>query len=95
MKNDRKNQISNFLGASPFNILIENNESWKIYDEAFTHSSYAKEKRDQGIECSDYEKLEFLGDKVLGLIIGDYLFSNNKFEDFVSQLLADAVELIR
>ena len=37
---------------------------------ALTHSSYANENR--GI--SDNERLEFLGDAVLGLVIADYLY---------------------
>lgn len=41
--------------------------------EALTHSSYANEK---GCVCN--ERLEFLGDAVLGLIMSDYLFSGCK-----------------
>ena len=38
---------------------------------ALTHSSYANESRDK---ISDNERLEFLGDSVLGLVIADYLY---------------------
>ncbi len=37
---------------------------------ALTHSSYTNEHRD----CPDNERLEFLGDAVLGLIVGDLLY---------------------
>ena len=40
---------------------------------ALTHSSYANEYR-----CKSYERLEFLGDSVLGLIISEYLFDKMK-----------------
>ena len=80
MNNDRKKQLSDFLVAPPFNIKMKNGKTWNIYNQAFTHSTYAKEKRDQGIECKDYERLEFLGDKVLGLVVGNYLFINDKFD---------------
>lgn len=40
---------------------------------AFTHSSYANEKQN-GCECN--ERLEFLGDSVLGVISADYFFHN-------------------
>lgn len=43
---------------------------------ALTHSSFANEKR-----CKSYERLEYLGDSVLGLIISDYLYKNLKKED--------------
>ncbi len=42
----------------------------QLAKEAFTHSSYANSK---AIDY-DNERLEFLGDSVLGLIIGEYLF---------------------
>jgi len=46
--------------------ITENN---KIYQTALTHSSYSKEN---GGEC--YERLEFLGDAVLQLIMSDYFY---------------------
>ena len=39
---------------------------------AMTHSSYANEKRGRNITSN--ERLEFLGDSVLGLITSDYIF---------------------
>lgn len=43
----------------------------KLYNTAFSHSSYAHEHRAR----SDYERLEFLGDSVVDLVIADYLYS--------------------
>lgn len=40
--------------------------------EATCHSSYANERRDESIKCS--ERLEFLGDAVLSVIVSEYLF---------------------
>ncbi len=40
--------------------------------QAVTHSSYANEKRSEGL-C-DNERLEFLGDSVLGMVTASYLF---------------------
>jgi ribonuclease III len=59
----------NFL--KQFNIEIENKE---LFDEALTHSSYANEHH----HCENYERLEFLGDAVLELIVSDYLFKYTK-----------------
>ena len=39
---------------------------------AMYHSSYANEHRDSGIQSN--ERLEFLGDAVLGLVVGEHLF---------------------
>lgn len=52
-------------------------ESSYIY-EALTHSSFANEKNDKTVRHN--ERLEFLGDSVLSLIISDYLFM--KYPDF-------------
>ena len=48
--------------------------SLSIYKQAFTHCSL-KIKNDEGNTIS-YERLEFLGDSILGAIISTYLFEN-------------------
>jgi len=45
----------------------------KLFEEAFTHRSYLNEKRSDK-NLSHNERLEFLGDAVLELIISEYLF---------------------
>ena len=47
---------------------IKNN---RLYEQALTHTSYAHEK---GLNNFHNERLEFLGDAVLELIISDYLY---------------------
>lgn len=37
---------------------------------AFTHPSYSNERKSE----SDYDRLEFLGDSVLGFVVADYLY---------------------
>lgn len=49
----------------------------KLYKAAFTHTSYSNEHED----CDNYERLEFLGDAVLELIISDYLFNEKHLEE--------------
>lgn len=46
----------------------------KLYEIAFSHSSYVNEHKVK----NDYERLEFLGDAVLDLVVADYLFTNHK-----------------
>ncbi|MCT4662486.1 MAG: ribonuclease III [Tissierellales bacterium] len=48
-----------------------------VLNTAFMHSSYVNEQKDTKIQSN--ERLEFLGDSVLSLVISDYLF--NKFHD--------------
>lgn len=45
-----------------------------LLKEALTHSSYANEHRDKGIKCN--ERLEFLGDAVLSIVVAEYIFAN-------------------
>lgn len=43
-----------------------------LLDNALTHSSYANEHRDEGLTSN--ERLEFLGDSVLGMVVADHLY---------------------
>lgn len=45
-----------------------------VYFEATTHMSYANEKRTD----LNYQRLEFLGDAILDLVVSEYLFKNHK-----------------
>ena len=56
-----------------FNI-VPNHKS--LYVQAFTHTSYANE---QGLKS--YERLEYLGDAVLELVMSEYLFRNTEYEE--------------
>ncbi len=49
----------------------------KLLDEALTHKSHAAERGSPG----DNERLEFLGDSVLGLVVSCYLFRTHLSED--------------
>lgn len=58
---------------SDFTNLDEFFHNPGLLQNALTHSSYANENRDKSIRSN--ERLEFLGDSVLGLICAKYLFS--------------------
>lgn len=53
--------------------------SLPIYKQAFTHRS-SKIKNEKGLIIS-YERLEFLGDSILGAVISTYLFENAPYGD--------------
>lgn len=48
-----------------------------LLENALTHSSYANEKKG---DCRSNERLEFLGDSILSLVVSEYLYS--KFDNF-------------
>ena len=47
-----------------------------LYETAFSHTSYSNE---HGVKS--YERLEFLGDAVLELLMSDYLYQSNKYNE--------------
>ena len=51
-----------------------NNES--ILKEALTHSSYSNEQKARKVNIPCNERLEFLGDSVLSIIVSEYLYNN-------------------
>lgn len=61
----------NFL--EEFGIKIKNQD---LLLTALTHSSYAYENH-----CEDYERLEFLGDAVLQVIISEYLYKTTDLKE--------------
>lgn len=54
--------------------IIPKNKS--IYEKAFTHTSYANENNTES-----YERLEYLGDAVLELVMSDYLYQNTTYKE--------------
>ena len=54
------------------NYTFRNQE---LLREALNHSSYANEHRSQGLGSN--ERLEFLGDSVLGFVTAEYLFARH------------------
>lgn len=67
------------LYASLYNILGFYPKNISLYKLAFRHSS-ASQQLESGIKDSN-ERLEFLGDSVIGLIISDYLFKKFPYKD--------------
>ena len=62
-----------------------------LLENALTHSSYANENREKHIP--DNERLEFLGDSILGFVVADYLYRNfpDKPEGELTRIRADLV----
>lgn len=59
--------------ADTFGITFKDTD---LLETAFTHSSYANDHRNEEIE--HLERLEFLGDAVIELIVSDYLYKEYK-----------------
>ena len=50
----------------------------KYLETALTHSSYSNEQKSRGMNFSSNERLEFLGDSVLELVVSEYLYASYK-----------------
>ena len=64
----------------------------KFLETALTHSSYANEKH-AGNSCLSYERQEFLGDSVLGLVTAEFLYAHEPMlpEGRMTRLRAELV----
>lgn len=65
-----------------------------MLDRALTHPSFAHETHPGSVENIDhYEQLEFIGDAVLGLVVGHLLFEENpgESEGYLTRARADMV----
>ncbi|MGB7532670.1 MAG: ribonuclease III domain-containing protein [Halobacteriota archaeon] len=83
------------LHSNPiFNIVSAKEGALNRYDQALTHSSYAKEMKDNGRECDDYERLEFFGNFVLNFVVSEYIFKFQKFKDDSEGDMSDRMEIV-
>lgn len=64
--------VEHIIGQSPGNL--------SLYKLAFRHTSASKETKIQGFKESN-ERLEYLGDSVLGMIVAEFLFTKYPFKD--------------
>jgi ribonuclease-3 len=64
MDEKRRADIQELLSNPIFDIVDVNERALNIYDQSLTHSTYAKEMKDQGIKCNDNERFEFFGNFV-------------------------------
>lgn len=86
MNDQRKQQLLEFFHSLAINT--PDDDALTLYDRALTHSSYAKEQADRGIKSPDNEKLEFLGNFVLDLIVSEYLYERHESEGEMSKKMA-------
>lgn len=75
MEESRKQQLLDILNGPYFRIEKTTEKALALYDTALTHSSFANERKQQGIQCEDYERLEFFGNYFLDFVIAEYLYS--------------------
>lgn len=80
------------MEPQPCRILGHQFSDAQLACRALTHRSYVNEQRCSGLE--DYQRLEFLGDAVLGLLLADLLYRRfpHLAEGHLSRMRASLVE---
>jgi ribonuclease-3 len=67
-----KQAVQTLIGTRPSNLMV--------YRLAFMHTSAARETSTKGFRESN-ERLEYLGDAVLGMVVAEYLFKKYPYKD--------------
>jgi len=83
-KNSKYRALKSILGFYPLKL--------SIYNQAFTHKSMVQTVSSKRVKLSN-ERLEFLGDALLGAIVADYFFKKypEKEEGFLSNMRSKLV----
>jgi ribonuclease-3 len=81
MDDERRKKILELLKNELFKIEDASDDALELYDIALTHSSFAKENTELNNIYQDNERLEFLGNFVLGLVVSEYLYSEFNYSE--------------
>ena len=82
------------LSLEKFQKIINYNfKDTKLLRAALTHDSYYRAMETEPQEYSVYERMEFLGDSILGLVVAEHLYDEfpDKPEGFLSKTLSSIV----
>lgn len=71
----RESAIREFLARPEIGKRRISRAAFSRYDTAFTHRSFVRERTTDSLTITDNERLEFLGDRVLNLVIAELLYS--------------------
>jgi len=71
---DRQRAIFALMAHPFWAIPSLGQEGLELINQALTHDSFAKEQGDRGHPCQSYERLEFLGDRILNHAVAEFLF---------------------
>ncbi|WP_455392642.1 ribonuclease III [[Eubacterium] cellulosolvens] len=81
MEETRKKMILELLDHRIFQIPEPSMDNIELYDQALTHSSFTGELQENKHSVENNERLEFLGNFVLDLVISEYLYQEFNFTE--------------
>jgi ribonuclease-3 len=77
----REMRIREFLASPLFSRRNVSDKEIEIFDTALTHDSYANEEASRSNGTGSYERLEFLGDAVMDMIVCEHIYSNTELKE--------------
>jgi len=81
LRREREMRIREFLALPPFRRRNVPDNEVEMFSVALTHDSYANEERTRNIVTGSYERLEFLGDAVMELIVCEHIYSSGETDE--------------
>ena len=81
MVSQREKAIREFMASPPFRKRNISTDDVKLLNIALTHDSYANEEASRGNDIGSYERLEFLGDAVMDMIVCEFIYSNTELNE--------------
>jgi len=80
-RRSREMKIREFLAAYPFGKRNISEEEIELLNTALTHDSYANEEATRNNGTASYERLEFLGDAVMELIVCEHIYNSGEMNE--------------
>ncbi|MDR0334910.1 MAG: hypothetical protein LBH69_03390 [Methanomassiliicoccaceae archaeon] len=77
----REMRIREFLAGPPFGRRNAADNEILLFDIALTHDSYANEEISRSNVTPSYERLEFLGDAVMELMVCEHIYSDTDLNE--------------
>jgi ribonuclease-3 len=80
-RRSREMKIREFLAEPPFGKRNISDAEIELFDIALTHDSYANEEASRNVNAPSYERLEFLGDAVMELMVCEHIYSSTEMAE--------------
>ncbi|MCL2712804.1 MAG: ribonuclease III domain-containing protein [Methanomassiliicoccaceae archaeon] len=81
MVSHREKMIREFMAGSPFFKRNVSMNEVRLFDVALTHDSFANEEASRDHDIRSYERLEFLGDAIMDMIVCEHIYLNTELKE--------------
>jgi ribonuclease-3 len=81
LQRSREAALRKFLAEPPFCKRNVSDKELEMFNTALTHDSYANEEASRDNIVGSYERLEFLGDAVMDMIVCEHIYSSTDLNE--------------